>query len=292
VHSTPSSFPAPENMHPWIAEYLAGRLQPIPARLAATVVLLRDTADGPEAYLIKRATSMAFAGGRYAFPGGRVDPQDAEPAAAAWAGPSPEQWAARFDCPAADARALVAAAVRETFEETGVLLAGAAAGEVTGATASADWEADRLAVEAHELPLGALLDRRGLMLRTDLLAAWARWVTPVFEPRRYDTAFFVAALPAGQSAREVSGETEGTVWARPSKALADFAAGRVAMLPPTVTTLREIAAYDSVAAVLAGAATRSLSPIMAEVRAEPDGTYSLVWPLTDEDDAKGEEPDA
>lgn len=279
---TPPSFPAPEDMHPWIAEYLAGRLQPVPARLAATVVLLRDTADGPEAYLVKRAASMAFAGGRYAFPGGRVDPQDAGSTTTAWAGPSPEQWGARFDCPPADARALVAAAVRETFEETGVLLAGPSAETVTGTTASADWEADRLAVEAHELPLGALLARRGLVPRTDLLAGWARWVTPVFEPRRYDTAFFVAALPAGQGAREVSGETEGTVWARPAKALADFAAGRVAMLPPTVTTLSEIAAYDSVAAVLAAATTRSLAPIMAEVRAEPDGTYSLVWPLADE----------
>lgn len=280
---TPPSFPAPADMHPWIAEYLAGRLQPVSARLAATVVLLRDTAEGPEVYLVKRATSMAFAGGRYAFPGGRVDPQDAEHAAAGWAGPEPEQWAARFGCPTDDARALVAAAVRETFEETGVLLAGPSADTVTGETVSADWEADRLAVEAHELPLGELLDRRGLLLRTDLLAAWSRWVTPVFEPRRYDTAFFIAALPAGQSAREVSGETEGTVWARPSKALADFAAGRVAMLPPTVTTLREIAAYDSMAALLAAATTRSLAPIMAEVRAEPDGTYSLVWPLTDED---------
>jgi 8-oxo-dGTP pyrophosphatase MutT (NUDIX family) len=272
-------------MHPWIAEYLAGRSQPVAARLAATVVLLRDTADGPEVHLVKRAASMAFAGGRYAFPGGRVDPQDAGPGTA-WAGPSPEQWAARFDCPVPDARALVAAAVRETFEETGVLLAGPSATAVTGATASADWEADRLSVEAHELPLGALLARRGLVLRTDLLAAWARWVTPVFEPRRYDTAFFVAALPAGQSAREVSGETEGTVWARPSKALADFEAGRVAMLPPTVATLLEVAAYDSAAAVLEAAAGRPLAPIMAEVREEPDGGYSLVWPNPDERDGE------
>lgn len=272
------SFPAPAEWHPRITEYLAGRLEPVPARLAATVLLLRDTAEGPEVHLVKRATTMAFAGGRYAFPGGRVDPQDEDPGTA-WAGPSPERWAGRFDCSVPQARALVGAAVRETFEETGVLLAGSAPDAVVGATTSADWEADRLAVEAHALPLGSLLARRGLMLRTDLLAGWSRWVTPVFEPRRYDTAFFVAALPEGQSAREVSGETEGTLWAAPSKALADFEAGRVAMLPPTVASLREIAGFDSTAAVLAAAWTRSLAPIMADVRAEADGTFSLVWPI-------------
>ena len=274
------SFPAPAEWHPRIAEYLAGRLEPVPARLAATVLLLRDGADGPEVHLVKRATTMAFAGGLYAFPGGRVDPQD-EDAATAWAGPSPEQWATRFDCAVPQARALVGAAVRETFEETGVLLAGSAPETVVGATSSADWEADRLAVEAHALPLGALLTRRGLTLRTDLLAGWSRWVTPAFEPRRYDTAFFVAALPEGQSAREVSGETEGTVWTTPSRAIADFEAGHVAMLPPTVTTLREIAAFDSTAAVLAAASARSLAPIMADVRAEADGTFSLIWPIAD-----------
>lgn len=275
------SFPAPAEWHPRIAEYLAGRLEPVPARLAATVLLLRDTAEGPpEVHLVKRAATMAFAGGRYAFPGGRVDPQDEDPATA-WAGPSPEQWAARFGCSVPQARALVGAAVRETFEETGVLLAGSGPEAVVGATTSADWEADRLAVEAHTLPLGALLARRGLMLRTDLLAGWSRWVTPVFEPRRYDTAFFVAALPEGQSAREVSGETEGTVWSAPSKALADFEAGRVTMLPPTVATLREIAAFDSAAAVLAAGRTRSLAPITADVRAEADGGFSLFWPIAD-----------
>jgi 8-oxo-dGTP pyrophosphatase MutT (NUDIX family) len=274
------SFPAPAEWSGRIADHLAGRLEAVPARLAATVVLLRDTAAGAEAYLVKRSMTMAFAGGRYAFPGGRVDPRDGERLAAeAWAGPRPAQWAARFDCSEADAVALVCAAVRETFEETGVLLAGPDAGTVVGSTSSADWEADRLAMETHALSLGELLVRRSLVLRTDLLAGWSRWVTPDFEPRRYDTAFFVAELPEGQSAREVSGETEGTLWARPAQALADHAAGLVSMLPPTATTLREVAAYDDADAVFAAAADRPLAPIKASVEQAEDGTYALVWPL-------------
>jgi hypothetical protein len=120
------------------------------------------------------------------------------------------------------------------------------------------------------------------VLRTDLLAGWSRWVTPAFEPRRYDTAFFVAVLPAGQSAREVSGETEGTLWAPPARAIADLEAGRVSMLPPTITTLREVARHDSAAAVFAAGAARRLEPIEASVQTTPDGTYLLVWPLEGE----------
>lgn len=274
------SFPAPAEWAQRIAEHLAGRLEPVPARAAATVVLLRDGAQGPEAYLVKRSTTMVFAGGRYAFPGGRVDPRDAEmPAAGAWAGPSPAQWAQRFACAESEAVALVCAAVRETFEETGVLLAGPDADSLVTATSSEDWEADRLAMEAHRLSLGELLARRGLVLRSDLLAGWSRWVTPDFEPRRYDTAFFVAVLPQGQAAREVSGEHEATLWARPARALAEHDAGRVAMLPPTLTTLREIGAYPDAAAVLEAAARRPLEPIKASVERAADGSYSLVWPL-------------
>lgn len=275
-----ASFPAPAEWSDRIADHLAGRLEPVPARSAATVVLLRDTPHGPETYLVKRAATMAFAGGRYAFPGGRVDPRDgAGFTAHAWAGPSPERWAERFACSRDEAVALVCAAVRETFEETGVLLAGPDASSVVASTSSPDWEADRLAMEGHGLSLGELLARRSLVLRTDLLAAWSRWVTPDFEPRRYDTAFFVAVLPPGQSAREVSGETEGTLWARPEQALADHAAGRVSMLPPTATTLNEIAAHADAAAVLAAAASRPLAAIKASVEKAPDGTYALVWPL-------------
>ncbi|MBR7826467.1 NUDIX domain-containing protein [Actinospica sp. MGRD01-02] len=276
-----ADFPALPEWSDRIAEFLAGRLTPEPARLAATVVLLRPPADGasgaPEIYLLKRATTMSFAGGRYAFPGGRVDPRDSD-ASVAWAGPSAEEWGARFGCSAADARALVCAAVRELFEETGVLFAGPSPTSVVESTADDEWEADRRALETRELSLSELLTRRSLVLRTDLLGAWSRWVTPEFEPRRYDTAFFVASLPPGQHARDVSGEADTTVWTSAAQAIADHAAGTVSMLPPTITTLRQLAAFPSAAAALAAAPDRSLMPIIAGVEQRPDGFW-LVWPI-------------
>jgi 8-oxo-dGTP pyrophosphatase MutT (NUDIX family) len=273
-----SEFEALPEWSDRIGHYLDGRLTPEPARLAATVVLLRDAASAPEVYLLKRATTMAFAGGRYAFPGGRVDPRDSD-TSVAWAGPSAEEWAARFDCSAADARALVCAAVREMFEETGVLLAGPSPTSVVESTADDAWEADRRALERRELSFSELLTRRSLVLRTDLLGAWARWVTPEFEPRRYDTAFFVAALPAGQHARDVSGEADTTVWTSVAQAVEDHTAGKVSMLPPTITTLRQISRYTSAAAALRASADRSLAPLIPQVEQRPDGSYWLVWPI-------------
>ena len=147
---------------------------------------------------------MEFAGGMCVFPGGGVDPRDFDArrrlgrAVARPSGPT------RLGIDEAEARALVCAAVRETFEESGVLLAGDSADAVVADTTGDDWEADRVALESRELSMTDFLDRRGLVLRTDLLGAWAGWLTPVFEPKRYRTWFFVAALPEGQRTRDVS----------------------------------------------------------------------------------------
>ena len=104
------------------------------------------------------------------------------------------------------------AAVRETFEESGVLLAGPRADDVVADTTGDDWEADRVALESREVSLTDFLDRRALVLRTDLLGAWSGWLTPVFEPRRYRTWFFVARLPEGQVTRDVSSESSSVTW--------------------------------------------------------------------------------
>lgn len=243
--------------------YTAAPVTPVPARPAATVVLLRDGKAGVEAYLLRRRLTMAFAAGMYAFPGGKVDPRDAH-ASPAWAGPPPEEWGRRLGVDAETARAAVCAAVRETFEEAAVLLAGAGPASVVGDTGGPDWESDRQALLAGALPLGELLSRRGLVLRSDLLGAWSRWITPRFESRRYDTWFFVAALPEAQQARDVSGEADAVVWLRPADAVAAAGTGDAAMLPPTWVTLEEIAAYRSVAEVLAAAAARTAeAPIPA-----------------------------
>jgi 8-oxo-dGTP pyrophosphatase MutT (NUDIX family) len=241
-------------------------------RHAATVVLLRDGASGPEVYLLRRAGTMAFAAGMHVFPGGSVDPRDAS-VHTAWSGPAPRTWGERLGCDESLARALVCAAVRETFEESGVLLAGGSADVVVADTTSADWERDRLALLDRSLSLAELLAARQLVLRSDLLRAWAHWITPEFEPRRFDTRFFVAALPPGQRARDVSGEADHAAWLPVRVAVAEHDAGRMAMLPPTIEALRDLAGHSEVAGVLA--TPRQVRPVLPRLVDEA-GRLQLV----------------
>jgi 8-oxo-dGTP pyrophosphatase MutT (NUDIX family) len=251
--------------------------QPVPVRDAATVVLLRDSPAGPEAYLLRRVGGMAFAAGMTVFPGGAVDPRDAEAdAGLGWVGPPAAEWTGPFDAAEPLARALVCAAVRETFEESGVLLAGPSADAITR-TDGPDWEADRVALEQRAFSLAELLTRRGLLLRADLLRPWAHWITPPQESvrRRYDTRFFVAALPPGQQARAVTSEADVTEWVRPADALAQRERGERQMMPPTIVTLEEVAGYGSVAEILA--ADRSPSRIQPTV-STVDGRPAVTLP--------------
>ncbi|WP_405664122.1 NUDIX hydrolase [Streptomyces sp. NBC_01166] len=264
----------------------SGELTAVTPRRAATVMLLRDDTSGPGAtgpavHMLRRRTSMAFAGGAYAYPGGGVDPRD-DDHLVRWAGPSLDTWAGRLGVgTAAEAQAVVCAAVRETYEEAGVLLAGPTADTVVSDTTGADWEADREALVARELSFAGFLDRRGLVLRSDLLAAWARWITPAFEPRRYDTWFFVAALPEGQRTRNASTEADRTVWIRPGDAADGYDKGELLMMPPTVATLRALRPYGTAAEALEAADSQNLAPVLAEARMEGDELV-LSWPGHDE----------
>lgn len=257
-------------------ELAAGRLRPAVTRDAATVVLLRDgpACVGVEVYLLRRVPSMAFAPGMHVFPGGSVDPRDADLPDSCWAGPAPAEWARPLTAAVPLARALVCAAVRETFEESGVLLA-AGPGGAGGAGSDVSWEADRRALLDRSLSLAGLLGRRGLVLRSDLLCAWSHWVTPEVEPRRYDTRFFVAALPSGQHTRDVGGEADRVRWVAPAQALAERAAGRLEMLAPTAFTLSELSAYPTVAAVLAAGTGRDVRPVLPRV-VVADGTEARI----------------
>jgi 8-oxo-dGTP pyrophosphatase MutT (NUDIX family) len=195
----------------------------------------------------------------HAFPGGGVDPRDAD-TDLPWAGPSPQEWAAALGTSETQARELVCAAVRELFEECGVLLAGPDEHSVVADLSDPTWEHDRQALLAREVALAQLLERRRLVVRTDLLRSWAHWTTPVFEPRRYDTRFFVAALPRGQRARDVGGEAERAAWVSAGVAAQGFHAGELAMLPPTIICLEELARMPDVHSALA--ASRRLSRAM------------------------------
>ncbi|MFH9012571.1 NUDIX hydrolase [Streptomyces sp. NPDC017943] len=258
----------------------AGTLTPVTPKRAATVMLLKDTGSGPAVHMLRRRASMAFAGGAYAYPGGGVDPRD-DDHQVRWSGPTRAWWARRLGVGEAEAQAIVCAAVRETYEEAGVLLAGPAPDAVVGDTTGADWEADRAALVARELSFAEFLDRRGLVLRSDLLGAWTRWITPEFESRRYDTWFFVAALPEGQRTRNASTEADRTVWIAPSDAAARYDEGELLMMPPTIATLRQLTAYGTAAEALAAAPERDLTPVLATARLV-DGEIVLSWPGHDE----------
>ena len=223
---------------------------------------------------------MAFAAGMYAFPGGRVDRHDAD-ADVGWAGPSAREWATAFGCSPDLARALVCAAVRETFEESGVLLAGTTPEAVVSDLSREDWESDRKALMQRTLSLGEFVRSRSLVVRSDLLRPWAHWITPEFEPRRYDTRFFLAALPTGQVTRDVSGEADSVAWLSPQAAIAAVDRGEMAMLPPTYVTLRELTQHGTVHDALAAADARVISPVLPAVRlVDGEGVLTLPGDLT------------
>ncbi|HEX7148099.1 MAG TPA: NUDIX hydrolase [Actinomycetota bacterium] len=220
---------------------------------AATVVLLRDGREGLEAYLQLRPTGMGFAGGLWVFPGGRVDGADRDSAVdASWAGPPPSAWAERLGLPVGEARGHVVAACRETLEEAGLLLA-------TPAPGAGELAQGRRELLAGSTGLAGLLERLGVRLDTGRLRYWAWWVTPEEEPRRYDTRFFVAGLPAGAAVTAHLAEAERERWLPPGEAAADLG---LPMLPPTRYTLRDLAAHGTVAAVLAAAAGRRVERIL------------------------------
>ena len=203
-----------------LADLEAGRITPAVPRDAATVMLLRPagTGAGVEVLMLRRVAAMKFAPGAYVFPGGSVDPADHN-APVGWHGPDPAEFGARLGASAEMARALVCAAVRETFEEAGVLLAGAPDGGPVADPSGPSWEADRAALVAGDVTLAELMSRRGLVLRADLLVPWARWITPEGEPRRFDARFFAAAVPAGQLATAHAAESDRIAWLRPADAI-------------------------------------------------------------------------
>jgi 8-oxo-dGTP pyrophosphatase MutT (NUDIX family) len=257
-----------------------GEITPVVPRQAATVLLLRDAGAAPEVHMLRRRTSMPFAGGVYAYPGGGVDPRDERPVG--WAGPPTDVWADRLGLSRPDvAQAVVCAAVRETFEEAGVLLAGPDGESVVADTTGDDWEADRRALVAKELSFADFLAARNLVLRSDLLGPWARWITPEFEARRYDTWFFLAALPEGQRTRDVSGEADRTVWTTAADAAAGYDRGELLMMPPTVSMLRALTPYAGVSDALAASTERDLTPVLARLDVA-GGDIVITWPGHDE----------
>lgn len=247
----------------------------VPLKDASTVILVRDGNRGVEVFLLQRVRGMAFAGGMTVFPGGGVDPSDSA-AEVAWAGPPVQWWSERFGTSENRAQALVLAAVRETFEECGVLLAGPTPDTVVADTTA--FGPARRQLEAREFTFGEFLEREGLVLRADLLRPWSNWITPVGEGRRYDTRFFVAAAPEGQIADGDTSEADAVRWQTPQEAIAHWQDGGSVLLPPTWSQLTALSRFGSVAEILA--AEPQITPILPTL-ITGDGDLRVEFPEQD-----------
>lgn len=260
-------------------------------RRASTVLLVNPPrAEAPaEVFMQLRVAAMAFAPGVSVFPGGGVDPRDDDPRLP-MSGPPLSWWSRRLGCEEGEARALLSAACREVFEECGVLLANreghdSSASDVAGLLGGA--EKARLAREALSTGGASLADvllDSGLEMRTESLTPFARWITPEYQPRRYDTVFFLAMLPEGQQADGESTETEKADWVRPADVLGEYQAGRVSLMTPTVVALeqfahlRESAAHDEPGGLddLFGREW-SMRPVLPYLVQAPDGSPTLLF---------------
>jgi len=246
---------------------------PATPRPSSTVIVLGEArdAEGPfSVLLLERHGSIAFPGAT-AFPGGVVEAGDAEvpgarlPAAQRWAPP------AEGDRPP-EALAYWVAALRELFEETGILLA-ARDGRLLEGPLAPELAALRARVAAGERFAGVLASA-GLVPATDALFYFARWITPVTNPRRWDTRFLVARLPAGQEPVADGTETVSCTWMSPRAALGAYQAGRIVLIPPTVRTLDDLARFPSIDAVLADAAGRVVRAVTPEL--VQDGSLTAI----------------
>lgn len=229
--------------------------EPVPARPAATAVLMRDGEAGPEVLLLRRHRSSGFVPGAYVFAGGRVDAADGDarilaraPTLAGRADPEPAYWVA---------------AAREVFEETGVLLAVDASGEAAPDAGSSERVAEwREALLAGNAGMRDVLEALDLRLALEDMVYFAHWITPVVEPRRYDTRFFLACLPAGRSALADPREMTDAVWLTPEAALRRFVEGTLPMVFPTVRTLETLKPFRTTAEALDAFRHATVSPIL------------------------------
>lgn len=257
----------------------SGGFVPVAPRQAATVLLVRDSAEGPEVLLLRRHGRSGFAAGAWVFPGGTVDEGDHDALVDRLDGPTPMQWADRLgvDDPAA-AVAFVVAAVREAFEETGILLA-RLSDDATNPGGREGLEIARRALLADVVDLRQVVVSRSLRVAADELIYLAHWITPEPEPRRYDTRFFLGRVPADAVCEPHEEEMTESVWLTPSAAVRFFEEGSLRMLPPTVHTLRRLAEFGSVDEIFAALADAPVPAILPVMRVVPDGvTIELPAP--------------
>ena len=255
----------------------------VPLSPAATVMLVRDSADGLEVFMLRRALGASFAGG-YVFPGGRVDAADHAAELEAICDDLDDRQASAQLGLDRGGLAYWVAAIRECFEEAGVLLARSVdrddAIRFDEPAIERRFGAARRAVHSGDRSLVDLCAGEGLRLLTGLVEYVSHWITPIGEPKRFDTRFFLALAPVAQEPLHDDSETIASLWVTPRDALARGAAGDLHLFPPTIRNLEFLDQHESaVLALAAGAAIESPPPIMPRLRYGDDGRFlGIVLP--------------
>lgn len=240
---------------------------PVPA---ATILMLRDGAEGLEVFMVVRHHQIDFASGALVFPGGKADPQDFDPALVAHI----------EGCTAdEDMRAIQVSAIREAFEECGILLAHDTGGSglVSGARL-AELEPYRTTLHDGSVSMREFLERERLTLACGHLTHFAHWVTPTMMPKRFDTHFFLAAAPADHLAIHDGHESVDSVWIRPAEVLEQAASGARTVIFPTLRNVEKLAAFDSVQAALDATAAADVVRVEPWTERRDDGTYLCIPP--------------
>ncbi|MEE9437139.1 MAG: NUDIX hydrolase [Candidatus Adiutricales bacterium] len=261
---------------------------------AATVILARENTDQDfEIFLMRRHRNQSFMGSAYVFPGGRLDKADTGRQLTAYSqGLAAEEAAARLNERDLDhdlALGLFFAAIRETFEEAGVLLAVPASGGVLDfkdQETGSRFEAYRRKIHDQEMTLKDLAEEEELVYALDLLTPYSHWITPDIESKRFDTRFLLARMPKNQAPIHDSIEMTESLWVSPAKALAGFEAGEILLMPPTLKTIEELAEFSSLGHLFASASTKEIYPILPQGEAGPDGVI-LKLPIDPEYSIEG-----
>jgi 8-oxo-dGTP pyrophosphatase MutT (NUDIX family) len=256
-----------------------------PVRDASTVLAVREALQpgaGLRIYMVKRNSKMGFLGGRHVFPGGAVDAADSSDAVASlFHGMEPSAASSFLDIEdQARARGFIVAAVRELYEEAGILLAvddGDQWVDLNEGDRAQRLRDARPGVAAGARDFGTLLTEEGLRIAAGAMETFAHWITPIIEKKRFDTHFFLAPAPPAQSADHDRTESTAGAWMTAGEVLTGYRSREIELVPPTITTLQWLSAFDTVEAAMAGAKAEVPVPIFPKICMEEE-LVSILYP--------------